>query len=288
MITSVTKAPVEALASIRIFGNSLDFDALSRGLGIQPSELHRAGERGLTASVYAEDMWCLDSPYPRTDPLEVHLKWLRQALLPHYDYLRPLRGIYEVSSYCGVSVDGDRCQFQVSPEALAIFVELGIDMDISLIFADYSDVESQPRGSTQVDVRFHSKGSSASFQATGGGLDLDGISSALGMVPSEARRSTDLDPSGKAYATDSWSLVARLPRADQLDAHLKWLGMALLPHSGFLRSLKSRAELLVRCDFGTGSDTGGVSISPGGLRTCTELEIPLEFNAFLIAAVSSQ
>lgn len=281
MRETVSKTPVGSLASLRIFGSGLDFDSLSHQLGVQPSDSHRRGERGLSSIRYSEDMWSVDSPHPRTSPLDVHLKWLRQVLSPHYDFLRQLKKKYEISSYCGISVDGDSCRLEISPEALKIFVDLGVDMDLSIIFAGYS--EQEPRPSTAaVEVGYDQTGSSVSFQVVGIGLDVDAISATLGLAPSATHRSGDIDVSGKPYPDDFWSILAACSGGVELDAHFRWLGTVLLPHADFLRSLGLRAELLIRCNFGTESDIGGVGISPEGLKVCTDLGIPLEFTTYLI------
>jgi len=170
-------------------------------------------------------------------------------------------------------------------------MELNISMDLSLVFTGYPDPAteaSKPKpseskaGKPEFVPGSYLAESEVAFEVVGAGLDLSGISAQLGIDPSKAHRLGETDSAGNPYPTDSWSLAAPLPRREALDAQLKWLGMALLPHSTYLRSLKYQAELLVRCDFATESDTGGLGVSPEGLRVCTELDIPLQFNAFLI------
>jgi len=274
MDASVVSAPAETLAAIRIFGPNLDFGAISRELGVEPSESHRRGERGPTSRAYPEDMWCLDSPYARKEPLEAHLKWLREVLLPHYDLVRSLARRYELSSYCGISVDGDSCRFELSPGALMIFAELAMDMNLSLVFTGYSESEMPSARSTDLGR------SAASFEVAGSGLE--GILSTLGFQPAQGGSPGSQLVSGDRRPGDVWSLVAPLPGSEPLDAHVRWLAEALLPRSDLLLSLKGSAELLVRCKFVTGSDTGGLGISPHALGVCTGLETPLEFTTFLV------
>jgi hypothetical protein len=210
---------------------------------------------------------------------------------PHYGFLRRLKESAEVRSYCGLLAD-DRGSFQVSGEGLSVFTELGIDMEIGLVFLGPADSvliseELEPMDTRGAEApeprpegcRTHSE---VAFEVLGVGLDLTGISSHLGLESSKTHRLGEADRSGNAYATDSWCLVAPLPPRDALDAHFKWLGMALLGHSDFLRSLKGKGELLIRADFRTESDTGGLSISPEGLKVSTQLDVPMEFNAVLI------
>lgn len=82
MDLQVTTRSVQFCASLRIFGRDLDFEALSRALGVTPSETHRIGDRGLLSEPFAHDMWRLDSPLLGEEAMDAHLRWLRRALLP--------------------------------------------------------------------------------------------------------------------------------------------------------------------------------------------------------------
>ena len=270
------------MASFRILGIGLDFRGISEQLGIQPSLTRRKGEHGLIQTPQSADVWCLDSPLPRSEPLEVHLKSLRQVLLPHCEFLRSLRGKCDLSIYCGITTDGDRCQFHLSSDSLRMFAELGIDMDLSLVFTGYSNSEPLSSETANVNDKLNSEGAEASFHIIGAALDESWISNALGIASSKTNGRGYASVYGNPPPTNSWSLVAAVPRSSDLDKHLRWLGATLLPSAGFLLALKEKGTMLVLCDFVTRSDTGGVVISAEGLRICTELDIPLDFKAFLI------
>jgi len=284
-------APIDWFVCMRIFGDALDFERISETLHVSASKAWRAGDRLLSGRAVPMDVWILDSPLAHTEPVDVHLAWFRRELLPHYGFLRSLKGTAEISSYCGLSVDSDRCSFRISGEALRIFKELNISMEFGLVFTGYPDStteRSEPKPSEceaekpEFVPGTYRTESEVAFEVVGAGLDLSSISSQLGFDPSKAHHLGETDSAGDQHPSDSWSLVAPLPRTDALDGHLKWLGMSLLPHASFLRSLKYKAELLVRCNFGTESDSGGLGVSPEGMRVCTDLDIPLELNAFLI------
>jgi len=70
-------------------------------------------------------------------------------LEPRYSFLRALKRTTEVRSFCGVIVDGTKCSFGLSAEALRLFTEVDIEMEVSLIFGGYSDEESP--GSTSAE-----------------------------------------------------------------------------------------------------------------------------------------
>lgn len=282
---------IRTSACLRIFGFHLNFEEISQGLGVRPSQTHRAGNFDARRRPRVSDLWLLEAPLPETEAMDAHIQWLRRTLEPHYSFLRGLKENAQVRSYCGLTAD-DRGTLRLSAEGLSLFTDLAIDLEIGIVFLGPADSGESaedlgPTDKTEAEIAqseppAYRTRSQVALQVVGAGLDLSSISAQLGFGPSKAHHLGETDSAGNPYPTDSWSLVAPLPRRDALDEHLKWLGMALLPHSGFLRSLKYQAELLVRCDFGTESDTGGVRVSPEGLRVCTEPDIPIEFEAFLI------
>ena len=282
---------IRSSACLRIFGFHLNFEEISQALGIRPSQTHRAGDLDARRRPHVSDLWLLEAPLPETEAMDAHIEWLRGTLEPHYSFLRGLKESAQVRSYCGFTV-GDRGTFRLSPEGLSLFTNLAIDLEIGLVLLGPADSaegaeDLGPTDDTEAEMPqseppAYRTTSKVALQVVGAGLDLSGISAQLGFDPSKAHRLGEIDAAGNPYPNDSWCLAVPLGRRDALDAHLKWLGMALLPHSSFLRSLKYQAELLVRCDFGTESDTGGLGVSSEGLRLCTELDIALEFNAFLL------
>jgi hypothetical protein len=274
-------------ASLRIFGIGLDFDMITQALGFQPSESHRAGDNAKPLSKpYSEDMWRVDSPLARTDSIDAHLHWLRQVLSPHYDFLRELAGKFTLSSYCGVSVVDSHCTFRISAEALKIFLELGIPLNLSIVMIGTPEPpistpaegvgeqpEAGPGGFREV--------SSASLLITGSGVDIRHISAILTFIPSETRYPSNVADAGRGPEADSWAFASGLPRSEGLDAHLRWLGAIILPHVDFLRSLCGRARLFFSCDLATENDHGGAEISPEALRIPVQLDAPIEFNVRL-------
>jgi hypothetical protein len=272
----------DMMASFRILGLDLDFPTISKALGVGPSFTRRKGEHGLAQTPHSTDVWCLDSPHSRSAPLDVHLTWLRDALLPSYKFLRSLKGECDLSIYCGVTIEGDRCQFRTSSSALRLFTELGIDMDLSLVFTGYSDSVSPDTGTASAKDQLDSEGARASFQIFGTVFDADKISRTIGGGSLQARPSGDASVPKDSSPSDVWFLLPDVPQSTDLDAQLRWLGARLSPQVGFLTSLKRPIDMLIQCNFITGSDTGGVVLSSLGLEVCTKLDIPLEFKVLLL------
>jgi hypothetical protein len=214
--------------------------------------------------------------------MDAHLIWLNGTLRAHLDALRRLRQTFEVSSYCGVSIDGVRASFGVSAEALRMFVDVGISMAVSLIFAGYSEMEARLLRGPGEELDQRMRGTDVSLRVGGSSLDFGTISASLGTEPSEAYRAGSLDPSGRPHVGDLWSLTAPLLGTEELDARLRWLGNVLVPASPFLRSLSNQADIVVRCDFFTEEDISDVEISPEALRPLVDTKIPMDFHAHLI------
>ncbi len=284
MNSQVTKAPASTLAAIRIFGANLDFDDITSHLG-PPSGKHLKGDRGVGSLRYSEDMWCLDSPYPRIESLDVHLTWLRDALEHQREFLHALNKRFEVTSYCGISVDGDSCRLLLTAESLQIFFSLDIDLNLSAVFTGYSDLHGTVHDKVDLehaDDLPSNERIRASFQVSAFEQDLQDISDGLGLESSVDHRWEAPSSSGEPYQLDLWSIVSAPGPGASVDQYLRSLAAGLLPRYDYLRRLKRRAGLLARCEVGTVSDNPVFAISPAALRICEDLDIPLEFRLHLI------
>src|SRR5260370_29397461 len=89
----------------RVVGECLDFDAVTRAMGRPPSEVRHAGDIRPTGRPVPQDVWMLDAPLAKSEALDSHLRWLRGALLPAYEFLRAWMRKSEISIYCGLSID---------------------------------------------------------------------------------------------------------------------------------------------------------------------------------------
>lgn len=127
---------IRARATLRIFGNIDNPHEITNTLSLQPTHVHRKGEkRSACAEPYEHDMWMLTASLPREEPLEKHLLWLKEQLSPHREYLRNLARSYTVDIFCGYRTDSDQGGFDVSADALSLFTDLGIRLCVSIIIA---------------------------------------------------------------------------------------------------------------------------------------------------------
>jgi hypothetical protein len=133
---SIDKIETERFhASFSIYSSRLDFEALKNGIGIVPTHSHNAGDLDFMKKPYEHDKWLLKSPLSPEETLNEHLKWLADQLKPYYDYLRLLKqqpDVY-IYIYCGYTTETEQSSFSLSAEALSIFVDLNIGMELHVL-----------------------------------------------------------------------------------------------------------------------------------------------------------
>lgn len=124
-------------ASLRIFGDIGDLDHISRILGLQPTRIHRKGERKSPRrpDTWQEDAWLYQPPVDENRPLEVHIMALWDRLRPHMAFLNSLKAKNRVDVICGYRSNSGTAGFEVSHKCLGLFIELEIPFGVSVIIA---------------------------------------------------------------------------------------------------------------------------------------------------------
>lgn len=120
-------------ATLRIWGDIPDLDAISRRLGIVPTHAHPKGERrGPRSPEYRHDHWSYTAPVAVERPLEDHILALWEAVRQHVDYLKSLKETLSVDVFCGYRSNSQTASFQVGHECLEMFVQLEIPFGVSV------------------------------------------------------------------------------------------------------------------------------------------------------------
>jgi hypothetical protein len=127
------ESPNSYRATFVIQGENLDLEAISNALMLSPTHTHRKGDLSRLKKPYPHDMWALTAPTPDSESLESHLRWLSSQLEPKRKFIIALKDKADMHIYCGYTTDKGQSEFSISPEALAIFVKLGIPMDVSIL-----------------------------------------------------------------------------------------------------------------------------------------------------------
>jgi Domain of unknown function (DUF4279) len=123
-------------ASLRIFGDALDFDEITRTLRIEPTGTYRKGTRkGQRSPPYSHDMWTLSPNLPEERPLAEHIDALWAAIRHGEDYLRELKTIATVDVFLGYRSNIDTAGVEIPHRCLEMFVRLEIPLELSIVIA---------------------------------------------------------------------------------------------------------------------------------------------------------
>jgi hypothetical protein len=122
-------------ATLRIFGEIGDLDAISRTLGLQPKHTHRKGERKSPSrpDTWKEDAWLYEPPVDENRSLEEHIMALWDRLRPNMDFLKSLKASHKVDIFCGYRSNSCTAGFEVSHECLGLFIELEVPFGVSVL-----------------------------------------------------------------------------------------------------------------------------------------------------------
>jgi Domain of unknown function (DUF4279) len=126
-------------ATLRIYGMIEDISVIGMRLGLEPTRLHRRGEavEG-TPERYDLDFWEMSAPVTKDRPLEDHLAWLKSRLMPRGYVLRDIKTALSVDLFCEYRSNHNQGGFSLPPEALAWVVELGIGLEVAVMFENAS------------------------------------------------------------------------------------------------------------------------------------------------------
>jgi hypothetical protein len=121
-------------ATLRIHGDDVPFEEICQRLGVQPTHLHRKGERrGPRSPGYHDDAWHFQPSLPETEPLERQIEVLWKVVSPHIGYLKALKQRFKVDVFCGYRSNCDHAGFEVSHTCLELFTALEVPFGVSVI-----------------------------------------------------------------------------------------------------------------------------------------------------------
>jgi hypothetical protein len=120
-------------ATLRIFGEDLDLDGITRQIGIQPTYSHRKGQKRPRSSEFSTDMWSYSPPIPEDRPLSEHIDALWATIRPAREYLMSLKRCATVDVFLGYRSNVDHAGIQVPHPCLEMFTSLEIPFGVSII-----------------------------------------------------------------------------------------------------------------------------------------------------------
>jgi hypothetical protein len=123
-------------ATLRVHGDGVPFVEIGEQLGVEPTHVHRKGERrGPLAPAWRDDAWQFQPTLAETEPLERHIEALWQVVRPQVDYLKALKRRFKVDVFCGYRSNCDTAGFLVSHKCLELFTALEVPFGVSVIIA---------------------------------------------------------------------------------------------------------------------------------------------------------
>ena len=121
-------------ASLRIYGDIVDFDAITKVVGVKPTHTHKRGDRRSEyARPYPNDMWSYSANIDETENLSLHLNALWAAIGQNAEAIKALKDTLTVNVFCGYRSDCDHAGFEVPHQSLTIFQKLEVPFDVSVI-----------------------------------------------------------------------------------------------------------------------------------------------------------
>ena len=121
-------------ARLRIQAEVLDFEEISRTLGVQPTHMHRQGERrGPRSPAWKDDAWHYQPPVEEARPLTEHLQARWAVVKPQVPYLRSLKQRHKVDVFCGYRSNNQTAGFEVDYRCLELFMALEVPFGVSVI-----------------------------------------------------------------------------------------------------------------------------------------------------------
>src|SRR4051794_30653527 len=89
-------------ATLRIHGDGVPFDEISTRLAVEPTHLHRKGERrGPHSPAWRDDAWHFESAsLPNSEALDRHIEAIWEVVRPHVEYLKALKQRLKIDVFC--------------------------------------------------------------------------------------------------------------------------------------------------------------------------------------------
>jgi hypothetical protein len=140
--------PDEACLCLRVCGDDLDPDAVSRALGCPPSRSQRKGEpvrssAGEVKRIARTGSWLLDHPVSDEATIGEAIHALLLSLPDDRSVWASLTSRFAVDLICDLTVQCVNRGFELPPEALALVAERGITLGFDIFCqVDPRDVEA--------------------------------------------------------------------------------------------------------------------------------------------------
>jgi hypothetical protein len=123
-------------ATLRISGHIPDLDAITRTLGLAPTQALHKGDRVRPRSAPLNyDCWHYQPLIPESEHLALHINALWAAIKPNRDYIKALKSQATVDVFLGYRTNCDHAGLELPYQCMELFTELEIAFGVSIIIA---------------------------------------------------------------------------------------------------------------------------------------------------------
>jgi hypothetical protein len=124
---------------LRISGNDLDLNEISKGIGITPTYSYKNGEKRIIKNqnksqevVYSEDCWIKQYKIPRQTELNKALQHFLNKIRPRTEYLHALTKHARITLWISLYPEDIQININLPNEMIGFIGGMGIEMDISM------------------------------------------------------------------------------------------------------------------------------------------------------------
>ena len=134
MNSNLDKTYFSFSATLRVFGEAVDFEDLEAQLGVKATEKYRKGTiRRPSSQPATHDMWVYKAPVAEQQQLSEHIDVLWETVKHAKSFLIKLKKDCSVDVFLGYRSSSDTAGFEVPYQSLEIFRELEIPFGVSVI-----------------------------------------------------------------------------------------------------------------------------------------------------------
>ncbi len=144
----------KSTASLRVFGDELDPDTVTRTLGHEPSQSYRRGDfisPGRRPEQRKCGMWLLAATDAEPEAFEEQIEALLLKLTDDLTVWRKLTEHYQVDLYCGFFMDTSNQGFSLPARSMSLLTARGIEIGFE-VYAPSPEEEAEYWAAQEVKV----------------------------------------------------------------------------------------------------------------------------------------
>ncbi|MHB1453860.1 MAG: DUF4279 domain-containing protein [Saccharofermentanales bacterium] len=125
---------------LRISGESLDFDEISKMLNILPKNAYKKGDRKVLDNseeiTYKEDCWLAEYGISAKTEISLAINGFLSQFQKGHDYLRDISKRNEITLWISVYPNDIQANIHFPNHIVKMISDIGIDMDISMTYLE--------------------------------------------------------------------------------------------------------------------------------------------------------